>query len=191
MARGVGPEGGPVSRRPHLARRSGIDCSPISRGDYPVLTPRGGCIDLAAKLQLRPEQGLRIVNAPVGFALDVPTSGGAVEHGLVVFAGSAADVAAHRATIRISVAILRSRLEEADGERHRAQQYLGEAVRLAAPAGYVRRFVEDGRDLSHLLPAVRSIHPAFVDSLTKAIRNEPAAPLHRPTGMWRAESDFC
>ena len=39
------------------------------------------------------------------------------------------------------------------GSRDRAVEALGAAVRLAAPGGYVRRFVDDGPGLRALLPA--------------------------------------
>jgi hypothetical protein len=56
-------------------------------------------VDLATKLQLRTGQGIRIVNAPVGFALEGEASGGTVPDGLLVFVHSAADLGAHAAEI--------------------------------------------------------------------------------------------
>ncbi|MGZ6260046.1 MAG: hypothetical protein ACXWOT_09305 [Candidatus Limnocylindrales bacterium] len=50
-------------------------------------------MDLVTKLQLRPGQGLRIVDAPEAFALEVEASGDVVPDGLLVFARTAADLA--------------------------------------------------------------------------------------------------
>ena len=49
-----------------------------------------------------------------------------------------------------------------EGRRDQAVEDLGAAIRLAAPGGYVQRFVDDGPSLRALLPAVRDLEPAFV-----------------------------
>ncbi len=56
-------------------------------------------MDLAAKLQLRPGQGLRIVSPPEGFVLEVEASGNVAAEGLLVFARDAAALAIHHAAI--------------------------------------------------------------------------------------------
>ncbi len=46
---------------------------------------------------------------------------------------------------------------------------LVEAICLAAPGGYVRRFVDDGAGVARLLPHVRNEAPAFVDQVIAAL----------------------
>ena len=56
--------------------------------------------------------------------------------------------------------------------RAAARRSLEAAVRLAAPGGYVQRFVDDGRSVAHLLPLVRKASPAFVDWLIAAVAGD-------------------
>lgn len=102
-------------------------------------------------------------------------------------ARAAATVAGDVADL-ISVAVLEASLAESTHDRRRAQRALDEAVTLAAPERYIRRLVDDGRGLTHLLPAVRRIAPAFVDEVTAALA--AVAPgrgaLARPGGpLWQ------
>ncbi len=69
----------------------------------------------------------------------------------------------------ITIAVLEARVADATGEHRRAQRSLEDAVRLAAPQGYVRRIVDDAGPLAPLLPAARRIAPAFVDRLIAAL----------------------
>jgi LuxR family maltose regulon positive regulatory protein len=48
------------------------------------------------------------------------------------------------------------------GRRDQAVEALVAAIRLAAPGGYVQRFVDDGPSLRALLPSVRVLAPGFV-----------------------------
>ena len=75
----------------------------------------------------------------------------------------------------VSIGVLDAGISEASGERAAAQRALEAAIRLAAPEGYVRRLVDDGRSVAHLLPAVRRAAPAFVDEVIAAIAAVPAA----------------
>jgi LuxR family maltose regulon positive regulatory protein len=74
----------------------------------------------------------------------------------------------------------------ADGAGRQADtvRALERAVRLAAPGGYVRRFLDDGRSVAHLLPLVRGAAPEFVDTVIAAYAAFPAesndAPGPRP-----------
>jgi LuxR family transcriptional regulator, maltose regulon positive regulatory protein len=68
----------------------------------------------------------------------------------------------------ISIGVLEAACAEATGHRAEALRALQRAVELAAPGDYVRRFVDDGRSVAHLLPLVRSAAPAFVDELIAA-----------------------
>jgi LuxR family transcriptional regulator, maltose regulon positive regulatory protein len=74
----------------------------------------------------------------------------------------------------ISIGILEGVLAERTGDRLGARSALEAALRQAAPEGYVRRMIDDGRPLAHLLPAARTIAPTFVDAVTTALA-EPAA----------------
>ncbi|AGK99824.1 ATP-dependent transcriptional regulator [Desulfoscipio gibsoniae DSM 7213] len=46
--------------------------------------------------------------------------------------------------------------------------YVEEAVKLAAPEGYFRTFLDEGPDVALLLREVRYLSPVFVDHLLKA-----------------------
>jgi LuxR family maltose regulon positive regulatory protein len=90
----------------------------------------------------------------------------------------------------ISIGVLEAAVAEATGRRAEAVQALREAVELAAPGGYVRRFVDDGRRVAHLLPLVRTAAPAFVDLLTAAFAGQPtdadsARPPKPGTSVWQ------
>ena len=73
----------------------------------------------------------------------------------------------------ISIRVLQAAVAEATGRRAEALRALGRAVELAAPGGYVRRFVDDGRSIVHLLPLVRTAAPGFVDALIAAVAADP------------------
>jgi LuxR family maltose regulon positive regulatory protein len=64
--------------------------------------------------------------------------------------------------------ILQSQTEEALGNHHLAIEYMAEAVRMAAPEGYQRIFLDAGGEALALLPQVRSEAPEFVDILLRA-----------------------
>jgi LuxR family maltose regulon positive regulatory protein len=91
----------------------------------------------------------------------------------------------------ISIGVLDSAILEASGNRPAAQRALEAAIGQAAPEGYVRRVVDDGRLIAHLLPAVRRVAPAFVDEVLGALaaRPSPTAETRRRTGpsVWRDE----
>jgi LuxR family maltose regulon positive regulatory protein len=54
------------------------------------------------------------------------------------------------------------------GDNAAAQTCLEQALRLAAPEGYVRAFLDEGLLLARLLPQVRHVAPTFVDALLSA-----------------------
>jgi LuxR family maltose regulon positive regulatory protein len=72
----------------------------------------------------------------------------------------------------ISIGVLEAAAADASGRRAEALSALGQVVELAAPGGYVRRFIDDGRTIVHLLPLVRTAWPAFVDELIAAFAGE-------------------
>ena len=54
---------------------------------------------------------------------------------------------------------------QALGQREQAMARLEEAVRLAAPGGYRRAFLDEGPAVAALLPGVRHAAPEFVEGL--------------------------
>ena len=89
----------------------------------------------------------------------------------------------------ITIGILDATVAEATGRRAAARRSLEAAVRLAAPGGYVQRFVDDGRSVAHLLPLVRKASPAFVDRVIAAVAaaaasGRPAPPAPRGGPLW-------
>ena len=89
----------------------------------------------------------------------------------------------------ISIGVLEAACAEVKGHRTEALRALGQAVELAAPGDYVRRFIDDGQRVAHLLPHVRAAAPAFVDALIAAFAAEStAAGAPRPhvsgTSVW-------
>ena len=102
----------------------------------------------------------------------------------------AASRASGAVTELISTEILASAAAEALGAREEALGHLEGAIRLAAPGGFVRRFLDDGQPVAHLLPLLRRAAPAFVDALIEAFAAEPTAVLPRPSrtrgpSLWR------
>jgi LuxR family maltose regulon positive regulatory protein len=89
----------------------------------------------------------------------------------------------------ISTEILGAAMAEAVGSRAEALRRLEAAVRLAAPGGYVRRFLDDGAGVGRLLPLVRRAAPTFVDELLGALAaespNTARAPRTRGPSLWR------
>ena len=73
----------------------------------------------------------------------------------------------------ISIGVLEAAVADASGRKAEALHVLRQAIELAAPGGYVRRFLDDGRTIVHLVPLVRMSSPAFVDGLIAAFANEP------------------
>jgi LuxR family maltose regulon positive regulatory protein len=92
----------------------------------------------------------------------------------------------------ISIGVLEATVAEVTGRREEALRTLRGAVRLAAPGGYVRRFVDDGGGVAHLLPLVRAVDPGFVDELIAACSartaiTSPAPPTRSGRGpsVWK------
>ncbi len=90
----------------------------------------------------------------------------------------------------ISIGVLEGVAADAMGHREEALQAFRQAVELASPGGYVRRFVDDGLPVAHLLPLVRAVAPGFVDLAIGAFATKPAgAGSQRPpmagTSLWQ------
>ena len=87
---------------------------------------------------------------------------------LLAVARGAAE-ADHSVAELITIGILEAAVAEATGRRAAARRSLEVAVRLAAPGGYVQKFVDDGKSVADLLPLVRRTSPAFVDRVIAAV----------------------
>ncbi len=68
----------------------------------------------------------------------------------------------------IRINLLESAAEMAASSRAKALGHLVQAVRLAAPEGYVRAFLDEGAPVAGLLPEVQGKSPAFVAAVIKA-----------------------
>jgi LuxR family transcriptional regulator, maltose regulon positive regulatory protein len=89
----------------------------------------------------------------------------------------------------ISVLVLQAVAAEGRGRRDEALRKLKEAIGLAAPGGYVRRVVEDGARLAHLLPLARRSAPAFVDEVIAGL-GTASATGHRGGSLWATGGDL-
>jgi LuxR family maltose regulon positive regulatory protein len=65
----------------------------------------------------------------------------------------------------ITVHILQALAAGQSGDRAAARELLSQALRIAAPGGYVRAFLDEDRRALALLPEVRATAPALVDRL--------------------------
>ncbi|MBN1978106.1 MAG: hypothetical protein JW918_11985 [Anaerolineae bacterium] len=72
----------------------------------------------------------------------------------------------HLLTIHIQQAVAEHKL----GNEAQALEYLGQALRLAAPEDYVRAFLDEGPALTQLLPHAQYVAPEFVDKVLAACR---------------------
>ena len=73
----------------------------------------------------------------------------------------------------ITVCILQALAQQALGQKEQALARLEEAVRLAAPEGYRRAFLDEGQAVLALLPRVRHLAPNFVGDLLGGAPPEP------------------
>lgn len=69
---------------------------------------------------------------------------------------------------QVSVAILQTLLADEAGQDAAARDHLAEALRLAAPQGYLRAFLDEDARVIALLGEARAADPAFVDRLLDA-----------------------
>jgi LuxR family maltose regulon positive regulatory protein len=63
------------------------------------------------------------------------------------------------------------------GHKKQALARIESALRLAAPEGYRRAFLDEGQVIVELLPQVRYVAPAFVDSLLETFYDERRRPM--------------
>jgi len=72
----------------------------------------------------------------------------------------------------ITIYVQQALIERAMGREKQALARVGKGLRLAAPEGYRRSFLDEGQAIVDLLPPVRHVAPAFVDSLLEAFGDE-------------------
>jgi LuxR family maltose regulon positive regulatory protein len=72
----------------------------------------------------------------------------------------------------LTIHLLRAQAERALGREAEALASLESALHLAAPAGYLRAFLDDGLTVRDLLPRVRHAAPAFVDRVLDAFSSD-------------------
>jgi LuxR family maltose regulon positive regulatory protein len=77
----------------------------------------------------------------------------------------------------ITVRLLQAVLEAAMSRKEEALACLEEAVRLAAPEGYLRPFLDEGQSIAELLPGVRHAAPDLVDELLGSIGVDGRSPV--------------
>jgi LuxR family maltose regulon positive regulatory protein len=78
----------------------------------------------------------------------------------------------------ISVHILQALVAERIGEHTTACAYLSEALRMAAPEGYLRAFLDEDKQILGLLQETRDTAPVFVEEILQAARqSRPVQPL--------------
>jgi LuxR family transcriptional regulator, maltose regulon positive regulatory protein len=75
---------------------------------------------------------------------------------------------------RLKALVLQAIAYRAHGDRDRAMQHLGEALRLTEPHGFIRTFVDEGQPMAHLLSeaAAQGIMPDYVSKLLAAFETE-------------------
>ena len=76
----------------------------------------------------------------------------------------------------LTVHILRAQAEQAVGHETEALASLESAVQLAAPAGCLRPFLDEGQAVLELLPRVRHAAPVFVDRVLDACASRQQKP---------------
>jgi len=80
----------------------------------------------------------------------------------------------------IEVMLLLGLYHQARQQTKTAREWLGQALRLAAPEGYIRLFLDEGQPLLDLLPQLRQAAPRLVDALLstrRAAGSSPTEPL--------------
>lgn len=83
--------------------------------------------------------------------------------------------AAGRERVCLEAVLLLARLGQTEGNLGAALDWLSQALRLAAPEGYIRIFLDEGQPLLNLLPRAHQAAPEFVSSLLAV-----AQPGHLP-----------
>jgi LuxR family maltose regulon positive regulatory protein len=82
----------------------------------------------------------------------------------------------------ITIYLQQAAVQQAMGQRQGVLARLEKALRLAAPEGYCRAFLDEGRVIVDLLPQVRQVAPAFVDRVLESasVAGDQQAVPHAP-----------
>jgi LuxR family maltose regulon positive regulatory protein len=80
-----------------------------------------------------------------------------------------------RNQVCIEAMILLSLVHQAKHETQSAVDWLGKALQLAAPEGFIRVFLDEGQPLLDLLPQARQFAPGLVDSILGSRQPEGAS----------------
>ena len=83
----------------------------------------------------------------------------------------------------ITVRILQALAQKGLGHRQQAVSRLEEALRLAAPEGYLRAFLDEDQSVLGLVPKARHVAPAFVDQLLTAAGVVAERPVSTPSAQ--------
>ena len=158
------PQAGAIEAQAMLARG---DVTGAGRLADELLADRSTGASLVPRARLQRDMAL----ARIRLAQGRPDEAGALLRPLAIEAR-----ASRSDPYLASMLVLQACVEDASGNRPEALAALRDAVRLAAPGGYVRRLVEDGLPLRGLLPAVRGEAPAFVDAVVHGMAVEAAVP---------------
>jgi LuxR family maltose regulon positive regulatory protein len=75
---------------------------------------------------------------------------------------------------RLKAIVLQAVALHAQGEKDQAVHWLGDALALAEPGGFIRTFVDEGAPMARLLPeaSAHGIRPDYVDKLLAAFEAE-------------------
>jgi ATP/maltotriose-dependent transcriptional regulator MalT len=85
----------------------------------------------------------------------------------------------------ITIDVLEATRADQVGAQAAARDAIEEAVGLAAPERYLRRLIDDGQGVAHLLPAARRLAPAFVDAVLEAMGGGSGMPSSVRPGRGR------
>jgi LuxR family maltose regulon positive regulatory protein len=77
-----------------------------------------------------------------------------------------------RQRVLIALYLLQARIRWAQGQKSAARRRVESALRLAAPQGYLRAFLDEGEVIAAVLPDVRQVAPHFVDSVLDAFSRQ-------------------
>lgn len=84
---------------------------------------------------------------------------------------------------RLKVMVLQSVAYDAQGEKEKAVELLGEALALAEPGGFIRLFIDEGAPMAHLLSeaSAREVMPEYTRKLLAVFETEKHRTEARPS----------
>ncbi len=150
---------------------------------------------IAAQVIVLLRQGNQTAAAQLAFAQDLPISQARVYLAQADPSAALATLEPYRRKMeargwedeRLKVMVLQAVAIQAQGEKNRAVQLLGEALTMAEPGGFVRIFIDEGAPIAQLLneAAAQGMKPDYISKLLAAFEAEPRTneilPLTAPT----------